>query len=161
MPDDNSMFSKDKVLEHGKLERVNTLGYRSGYWSDNGIMLTVGEPDDQVRIQAEQQWRVMDVIVREIRPGMSAKEAYETCQTAIQAEVGYEGAWDCHSIGVDVMEDPWIGIGSQRRESDEITFEPNTVICVEAGSGAEQTFVMGPEKLRAMSTMPQKLHVVK
>lgn len=160
IPNDNSMFSREKILKIATLERINTLGYRSGYWSDNGIMLSVGDPGQEVRMQADQQWRVMDVIVREIKPGMSAKDAYQACQEAIDREVGYQGAWDCHSIGVDVMEDPWIGIGSERRESDEITFEPNTVICIEAGSGAEQTFVMGSEKLHRMSKMPQKLHIV-
>ena len=160
LPDRNIRYSTEWVPQPGEITRVNTLGYRSGYWSDNGMMFSISEPTPEVRDQADLQWQAMGAIVQEMKPGMSAKEAYEACKEAIDNQVGYQGAWDCHSIGLDVMEDPWMGIGNERRESEQLTFEPNTVICIETGSGAEQTFVMGEEGLHCLSILPQKLHII-
>ena len=124
------------------------------------MMFSLGELDREDAEKCELQWQALRVIAREIKPWMTPKEAYSACKHAIDTEVGYEGSWDCHSIGLDVMEDPWLGVGVVRRESDILRFEPNSVICIEAGSGAEQSFVMGEESLHRISALPQKLHVI-
>lgn len=163
LPKRHIRFSQDWILEENPELPLNvdTIGYRHGYWADNAITFCLGDPPRHIVEEYEQRWRVVRRVSEVIRIGMSAKEAYETAKDVVDREIGYTGTWDSHGIGLDVLEEPLMGIGSNRNELEDLILELNTVICIEAGPGVEQTYVMGETGLHRLSTLPQQLHVIK
>jgi len=163
LPERHVRFSRDWILEPDPelALNVDTIGCRYSYWSDNAIAFCLGDPPRRIVGEYEQRWRAVRRVSEVIRRGMSAKGAYEAAKDVIDREVGYSGKWDCHGIGLDVLEEPLMGIGSNRNELEDLILEPNTVICIEAGAGVEQTYVMGETGLHRLSTLPQQLHVIK
>ena len=162
LPKRHIRFSKEEwILKRNEMViNVDTLGYRSGYWADNAIIFYLGTPPPEIEEKCDLKWRAVSLAASKMKRGMTAKTAFEVINEALERELGYDGSWDCHGIGLDVLEEPLIGLGEQRRESEEITLEPNTVLCIEAGLGAEQTYVMGEERFHCLSTLPQKLHII-
>lgn len=148
------------------------------YFSDWARAIYLGKPPEGMADSYGLKWRVVKAIAKEVKPGMMTVEAQEACDNLLKKE-GMVHWWCIHSVGLEVHEEPLIGTapvlsekgvvdktktqgfpGLLRGGNRKITFEPNTVVMVESGTGVEDPYLMTKDGLERLNTLPQKLFVV-
>ena len=122
-----------------------------GYYAGMAMSVYVGGPPAHVREACEYRWRANDIIVSQVRAGMTQSEVFAACRDAIERELGpYPyGPWQwlIHGVGLTLHEQPMAGtLFADRvpfgRGDQELRFQDNMVVAVESGFGAEQMWVM-------------------
>jgi len=138
-----------------------------GYYAGMAMSVYVGDPPAQVREACEYRWRANDIIVSQVRSGMTQSEVFAACRDAIERELGpYPfGPWQwlIHGVGLTIHEQPMVGtlFGDRvpfGRDSQELRFQDNMVVAVESGFGVEQMWVLRGGKLERLHRLPR--HVV-
>ena len=147
------------------------------YFSDWKRSFYLGTPPKQIADRYDFEWRVVQTLVRELRPGMTTVEACEACDARLKKD-GLVNWWCIHSVGLELHEEPLIGGSPMMSESGEvdrtetsqfpgllreghekIVFEPNQVVMVET-KNVEDPYLITRDGLRRLNTLPQRLFVI-
>ncbi len=147
------------------------------YVSDWKRSFYLGTPPKEIADLYEFEWRIVQTLVQELKPGMTTIEAYTACDERLKKD-GLVNWWCIHSVGLEIHEEPLIGgspmvsengdvdmtatarfPGLLRDGSEKITFEPNQVVMVETKK-VEDPYLITTEGLQRLNTLPQKLFVV-
>ncbi|MDP7399986.1 MAG: M24 family metallopeptidase [Lentisphaeria bacterium] len=147
------------------------------YVSDWKRSFYLGTPPKEIADLYEFEWRIVQTLVQELKPGMTTIEAYTACDERLKKD-GLVNWWCFHSVGLEIHEEPLIGgspmvsengdvdmtatarfPGLLRDGSEKITFEPNQVVMVETKK-VEDPYLITTEGLQRLNTLPQKLFVV-
>jgi Xaa-Pro aminopeptidase len=147
------------------------------YISDWKRSFYLGTPPREISELYEFEWRFVQTIAKEIKPGMNATEACEACEFRLKKE-SMVNWWCVHSVGLEIHEEPLIGgspfvsengdvdrtrvirfPGQLLEGNNKITFDPNVVVMVET-MNTEDPYIMTGEGLKRLNTLPQKLFVV-
>lgn len=158
---------RNRVLEPHSLftfsfEMVGPLGY----WTELARMVTFAKPTDDDARMARAVTRGIKKGSEKMVPGAFPSDVQKNVIEALEAENVKPAYWSGHSIGQDVIENPWIGLdvvedGSQSiemklQENYVMALHPQ-VIDAEAGTSGymSDTFVVtnsGPTKLSRHAT---------
>lgn len=147
-----------------------------GYFSDWGRAVYLGTPPKKIVDNYNLRWTVQKTIAEEVKPGMTTIEAQEACDNRLKKE-GIVHWWCIHSVGLEIHEEPLIGTapvisdsgqvnktigfpGLMWGRNQKITFEPNTIVMVEAGGGVEDPYLMTKKGLKRLTTLSQELFIV-
>jgi Xaa-Pro aminopeptidase len=148
------------VEEGGTPINFDILCGYEGLMSDIAFRGMVGQPDSKYQEFFEKSTRVVDVLVRSIKPGLTAAEAEAACLDGMKREVGSWGGgdneyWAVHGSGFHVHEFPQVGKPYVGGYGDYV-FEVGNVLSVEAI--AEQTFVLREDGMHRLGEMPMKIY---
>lgn len=81
-----------------------------GYWTELSRMVTFARPDaEQVRLARAVQ-AGLDAAQQTLTPGTSPADVQRAIIAAVEANGAESKYWSGHSIGIDVLEYPWIGL---------------------------------------------------
>ena len=147
------------------------------YFSDWKRAFYLGTPPGEIADLYDFEWRVVQAVAKQVKPGMTTLEAQQACDYQLRKE-GLMNWWCIHSVGLEIHEEPLIGAsptvsesgevnkakttffpGLLRGGSQKITFQPNMVVMVETKS-TEDPYLMTKEGLKRLNSLPQKLFVV-
>lgn len=140
-----------------------------GYWTELSRMVTFATPhEDDVRM-ARAVSKGMTAAALSLKPGASPDAVQRAVLSAIEAEGAVSSYWSGHSLGLDVLEQPWIGLdvveddGGQATDTIEVgnvfTIHPMVVDHAKKRSGyMSDTFVVEPSGARKLSEFSTALH---
>jgi Xaa-Pro aminopeptidase len=120
----------DRVIQADEPLKIDIGARVDGYCSDMTRTVCLGTPPDRLRELHALVLRAQETAEREIRPGMTGREADDIGRSII-AQAGYGDQFTHgtgHGIGLEVHEPPWL---SQSRGSH--TLGPGMVFSVEPG----------------------------
>ena len=153
----------DRRVRLGDLFIIDTGASQNGYVCDFTRTFVVGRP---TQLQQDAWGHVMethDIVRKAIRPGVPAKEIYETVQNHLD---GFEPArgsfWHHagHGIGLSAWELPWLTPGS-----DELVLDREVLACepalyskaLQGGIRLEHDYLVTPEGVTALDHFPMGL----
>ena len=172
-------LSEDFIIQTNDEKEVlfDLLVRYQAYFSDWKRSFYLGEPPQEIADLYDFEWRVVQTIAKELKPGMGAIEAQEACDHRLKRE-GLVNWWCIHSVGLEIHEEPLIGSCPTTSESGEVeknkttlfpgllrggnqkmTFEPNMVVMAETKS-TEDPYLMTKTGLKRLNTLPQQLFVI-
>jgi Xaa-Pro aminopeptidase len=172
-------FSEDFIIMENDDQEVlfDLIVTCQAYVSDWKRSFYLGTPPKEIVDLYEFEWRIVQTLVQELKPGMTTIEAYTACDERLKKD-GLVNWWCIHSVGLEIHEEPLIGgspmvsengdvdmtatarfPGLLRDGSEKITFEPNQVVMVETKK-VEDPYLITSEGLQRLNTLPQKLFVV-
>ncbi|MDJ0349587.1 M24 family metallopeptidase [Cryobacterium sp. PH29-G1] len=140
-----------------------------GYWTELSRMVTFATPhDDDVRM-ARAVSKGITAAAAAMKPGTSPNAVQQSVLAAIESEGAVSSYWSGHSLGLDVLEQPWIGLdvveddGGQASDIIEVgnvfTIHPMVVDQVKKRSGyMSDTFVIESDGARKLSEFSTALH---
>lgn len=133
-----------------------------GYWTELSRMVTFAKPSaDQKRLAAAVAAGI-GAAEQTLNPGTSPAEVQRAIIAAVESHGAKSAYWSGHSIGIDVLEYPWIGLDvveDDTNSGDEVVGEGNTfaihpmLIDEEHGVSGymSDTFVIGSDGARKLS----------
>ncbi len=140
-----------------------------GYQTDQTRTLCVGAPPAWLREVHAALLEVHRAVEARLVPGVTAGEVFRAgTEAAVRAGLrGYLGPPErrCrfvgHGVGLETVEPPIVAEGSAEilREGDTLAVEPKAVVAGLGGVGVEDTYVLGPDGPRRLTTMPWDLVV--
>lgn len=97
----------NRALEQGDVVRCDVGGYYRGYYSDLARTAVVGEPTKEQADTYRQLWDIHEETIAAIRPGIAAKDLYQSCAESFEARglqmnLPHIG----HSLGLGLHESP-------------------------------------------------------
>ena len=140
-----------------------------GYQTDQTRTLCVGPPPEWLREAHAAVLEVHRAVEARLVPGVTAGEVFRAgAEAAKRAGLeGYLGPVDrrCrfvgHGVGLETVEPPILaeGSGEALRAGDALAVEPKAVVPGLGGVGVEDTYLLGPDGPRRLTTMPWELVV--
>lgn len=91
----------------------------SGYWVEFSRMVTFAEPSDPVARMARAVSRGIHAASNALKPGSDLADAQQALLAAIEAEGTKTSYWSGHGMGLDVLEEPWVGLDVVQDGGDE------------------------------------------
>jgi Xaa-Pro aminopeptidase len=162
----------DRVLEPGSLFIFSfELIGRSGYWMELSRMVTIGPPTElQLRMNAAVRAGLAAAAER-MQPGARPQDVQRAILEAVEAEGARSAYWSGHGIGLDVIEEPWVGLEvvQDAEATSEWVIEPNMAISLhpfvadvdgQAMGYMAETFITSDGPAEACSQVPLSIHVV-
>ena len=169
-------LSEDFVIRAHDEVWLDLLVRYQGFCSDWKRSFYIGTPSREIADIYEQDWKIIQAVAEEIKPGMTPLEAQESCDQMLKRE-GLIRWWCVHSVGLMVHEEPLIGTtpivtengkvdvtktrpfpGLLGGRNKKITFDPSVVVMVESTKG-EDPYLMTEDGLKRLNTLPQELFV--
>lgn len=102
---------RDRVLN---AHDVHTFSFEivgpKGYWTELSRMVTFAPPTDDTDRMARAVTKGLAAAAREMTPGASPSKVQRAVLHAIESEGASSSYWSGHSLGLDVLEHPWIGL---------------------------------------------------
>ncbi len=96
-------------LPQNKITYFDIIGEYQGYYADFITNICDRGISAEEKTLYKLHCRVQEIIVENVKCGMSAPGAYQVCQTALERKLGYKGWWMVHGIGLEVHEEPLVG----------------------------------------------------
>jgi Xaa-Pro aminopeptidase len=136
-----------------------------GYWTELSRMVTFAKPNaDQKRLAAAVTAGI-GAAQETLNPGTSPADVQRAIIAAIASHGATSTYWSGHSIGIDVLEYPWIGLDvveDDTNTGDEVIAEGNTIaihpMLIDEDHGVSgymsDTFVVEAEGARKLSEHP-------
>jgi Xaa-Pro dipeptidase len=82
----------------------------SGYWVEFSRMVTFAEPSEPVARMGRAVAGGIHAASAALIPGKPLADAQRALLTAIEAEGTKTSYWSGHGMGLDVLEEPWVGL---------------------------------------------------
>jgi Xaa-Pro aminopeptidase len=82
----------------------------SGYWVEFSRMITFAEPSEPVARMGRAVAGGINAAAAALRPGAALADAQRALLAAIEAEGTKTSYWSGHGMGLDVLEEPWVGL---------------------------------------------------
>lgn len=82
----------------------------AGYWTELSRMVTFAPPAEPVRRIADAVTAGMAAAAATIAPAVAAADVQKKVIEAIEAEGARSTYWSGHGLGLDVLEEPWVGL---------------------------------------------------
>lgn len=82
----------------------------AGYWVEFARMITFAEPPEPVARIARAVGAGMEAARQALRPGTPMGEVQRQVINAVEAEGAKSSYWSGHGMGLDVLEEPWVGL---------------------------------------------------
>ncbi len=143
--------------ERGCVTRLDILCVYKGYWSDQKIVVCVGEPDPR-SVDVYEDHRMREEFMRSyIKAGMTKAEVYHACLARFTKVDRYP--FYVHGIGRDAQEEPRLGNTYPNiiNVEAEVTFEVNSVIALEPSWLVEDDYVMHQDGFERLGKLPQTI----
>ena len=118
----------DATLEPGTVVRSDYGALFNGYYTDFGRMAAVGPPSQRQRDAYAKTYEVQRRTIEATRPGVTAKELFDTATRAYHDLGIGTRVMVGHSIGLVIHERPLLAPG------ETWTVEEGMVMCIENGS---------------------------
>ncbi|MDX6742770.1 M24 family metallopeptidase [Actinocorallia sp. A-T 12471] len=97
-----------------RVNDVLTFSYElvgpAGYWVEFSRMITFAEPSEPVARIARAVGAGMEAARAALRPGTSMGDVQRELIAAVEAEGAKSSYWSGHGMGLDVLEEPWVGL---------------------------------------------------
>ena len=170
-PYDEEPFSRAEGLyKKGETLAFDLFSRYKGFVSDFAVQFYLGDtvPPELVE-RTERAWKIIDIIVQTIQPGMAGIEAEAACDAALTHVFGdrYESEgivdwWMTHGLGMGIHEEPLLGAdvggGRKIREctrafKETVRFEPGLVFNVELLGFGEETFVVQDKGITRLGSL--------
>jgi Xaa-Pro aminopeptidase len=162
----------DRVLGEGDVLVFSfELVGRLGYWMEFARMVAFGEADElTVRMNAAVT-AGLAAGAATMRPGMRPDEVQRAILDAVAEHGARSSYWSGHGIGLDVIEEPWLGLDVVQdrdvpsewilEEGMVLSNHPYAVDCDGRGAGyMANTYVVRASGGEALSSKPLDLYVV-
>jgi len=89
------------------------------YVSDWKRSFYLGTPPKEIVDLYEFEWRIVQTLVQELKPGMTTIEAYTACDERLKKD-GLVNWWCIHSVGLEIHEEPLIGGSPMVSENGDV-----------------------------------------
>lgn len=140
-----------------------------GYWTELSRMVTFGKPSASQKRMADAVASGIEAAEHKLKPGVSPADVQRSIIAAIESHGAKSAYWSGHSIGIDVLEYPWIGLDvveDDTNTGDEVITEGNVfaihpMLIDEENSVSgymSDTFVVAASGARKLSEHPTALH---
>ncbi|HYO82850.1 MAG TPA: M24 family metallopeptidase, partial [Bryobacteraceae bacterium] len=118
-----------RVISPGDLCIYDLFPSFDGYMCDLCRTFVAGEPTQQQQDAWSHVLSTHEIAAQYIRPGLSARAAYEEIRSYLDRHPGTEGSFTHHAghgVGMDGWEQPWLNAGSDQTfvEGEVIACEP-------------------------------------
>jgi Xaa-Pro aminopeptidase len=151
----------DRALQPGDLLLIDFGAVINGYHSDMTRTFVLGKADEQQRAIYQTVLDAQQAALDVLRPGITTTELNEAAQAVLNRSphAQYQGEGLGHGLGMDLHEQPFIGMGP------EMTIEPGTVITIEpgiyipgwGGVRIEDDVVLTDDGLQRLTEFPRRL----
>lgn len=138
---------QDRVLG---VNDVFTFSYEivgpSGYWVELSRMVTFGEPAASVDHIGRAVALGMDAAATALRPGTGFDVVQQAVIDAVESQGARSEYWSGHGLGLDVLEEPWVGLDvvQDGSKAGAVTaVEPGMVLAIHPTLWDEDTRAMG------------------
>jgi Xaa-Pro aminopeptidase len=140
-----------------------------GYWTELSRMVTFARPDELTERMARAVTRGITSGARVMRPGVLPSEIQRHVLTGVESEGAVSSYWSGHSLGLDVLEQPMIGLDvvEDADQSHDNTVSAGMVLTVHPmvedkaarSSGyMADTLIVGADGSRRLSEHPTGLY---
>ncbi|MBM7280060.1 aminopeptidase P family protein [Gordonia rubripertincta] len=161
---------RDRVL---KAHDVHTFSFEiigpRGYWTELSRMVTFARPDELIARMGRAVAKGISAGAEVLRGGAKPGDIQRRVLAGVESEGAKSSYWSGHSLGLDVIEDPMIGLdvvedGEQSlqeplADSMVITLHPMVSDATEIASGyMSDTFVVDEHGSRKLSEHPTGLY---
>lgn len=137
-----------------------------GYTSDYDMILSFGEPSEEAQNAFTHMRRIYEDGLEHFVPGRPIADIARDVTNTVRQHNGtdpLDGAFIGHNLGYDMVEKPWLGIGSP----PDLLLEPGMVIAPEwfvvTPFGPilyEENFVVREHGLERLTNVPRELQVI-
>jgi Xaa-Pro aminopeptidase len=147
-------------LEAGVMTRLDLGVCYKGYFSDQKIVICVGEPAPEAVVIYKQHRERQEFMRATIKPGMTKRQVYDACVQHFTDLEQY--CFWIHSIGLDLHEEPRVGnlLPSAVDYNEELTFEVGQVLALEPSWLVEDMYLLTEHGCERLSTLPQHIMVL-
>jgi Xaa-Pro aminopeptidase len=119
----DTLATFDAQIHKGDYLWIDVVACHKGYWADMARIFNVGPVPEDFKKIYEVLWKAFDSAVEVVRPGIKAKEVWETV-ARIEKEAGFPPLEVVgHSIGLDIHEPPYLSPSSETILEPGMTFE--------------------------------------
>ncbi|MFZ2173499.1 MAG: Xaa-Pro peptidase family protein [Rhodococcus sp. (in: high G+C Gram-positive bacteria)] len=144
----------------------------AGYWMELSRMVTFAPPSPEVRQIADAVQAGMIAGSTALRPGTAMNDVQRSVIAAVEEHGVTSSYWSGHGLGLDVLEEPWVGlemVQDNEKSAAVSTTTEGMVIAMhpmlwDAGSGAmgymADTCVVEAGATRTLSKFPTELYRV-
>lgn len=162
----------DRTLERGDLFVFSfELVGRLGYWMEFARMVVLDEPTELHERLAAAVRSGMNAAAAAMVPGARADEVQRQLLAAVESEGARTTYWSGHGLGLDVIEEPWIGLDvvEDRDRPSDWELAANMVLSLhpyvtDPGERAigymANSYIVGEEGAEPVSTAPLDLYQV-
>jgi Xaa-Pro aminopeptidase len=146
-------------LEAGCITRLDLAVCYKGYFSDQKIVICIGQPDPEATAIYEEHRDRQEFMRTFIKPGMSKREVYDACVNRFKHLDEYS-FW-IHGVGLDVHEEPRVGtlLEYSVNVKEEVTFEVGQVLALEPSWLVEDLYLLKETGFERLCTLPQQIMV--
>ncbi|WP_168587911.1 M24 family metallopeptidase [Saccharopolyspora sp. ASAGF58] len=142
----------------------------AGYWVELSRMVTFAPPSEPVRRIAGAVSAGMAAAAQAIGPQVSTADVQKRVIEAVEAEGVKSSYWSGHGLGLDVLEEPWVGLDVVQDDSSAgavPVLNPGMVLALhpmlwDAGTAAmgymADTHIVTDTGCRALSQFPVQLY---
>ncbi len=141
-----------------------------GYISDIARGLYVGQAPPRIEARFQSHRDVQQIVCELLKPGMSAREVWQTCNEAFERELGVEYIsllglpgipfTGLHGVGLAGHERPYVSFHEPLEAHDvNVRLEINTVFTIEPGC-TEDMYVWTDSGPQRLTTLPLQLYCV-
>jgi Xaa-Pro dipeptidase len=144
----------------------------AGYWVEFSRMVTFAEPIEPVSRIARAVGAGMEAARQALRPGTSMSDVQRKLITAVEAEGVKSSYWSGHGMGLDVLEEPWVGLdmvqdsgnaGAVTETADGMVLAIHPTLWEEETAAMgymSDTYIVSGGSCRALSKHPVQLYRV-
>ncbi|MEV0972532.1 M24 family metallopeptidase [Microtetraspora glauca] len=159
-----------------RVNDVLTFSYElvgpAGYWVEFARMITFAEPSEPVSRLARAVGAGMGAACRALRPGVAMGDVQRDLIAAVEAEGVKSSYWSGHGVGLDVLEEPWVGLdvvqdsgnaGAVTETADGMALAIHPTLWDEETATMgymSDTYVVSDGSCRALSKHPVQLYRV-
>ncbi|MCG7346146.1 Xaa-Pro peptidase family protein [Sporosarcina sp. ACRSL] len=154
----------DKVLEKGDMITIDFGTNYNGYWSDISRVVSLGEPNEQLKEVHQAVLRSFKNCTNHLKPGLTDQEV-DNYMRDILIETGFNelsGTGTGHGIGLEVHEKPLFSIDSEKilLPNMVITIEPGVYLKGVGGARVEDMLLITEEGYEVLSPSTKELVVL-
>ena len=154
----------NKVINSGELVTIDFGAVYNGYFSDETVTVSVGNPDERQRKIYSIVKDAHDRALAAVRPGITFKELDDLARGYI-TEQGYGSNFGHglgHGVGLEVHEQPVVSFRNEGvvEEGMVFTIEPGIYIPDWGGVRIEDTVLVTAEGCRVLTKVPKELQIL-
>lgn len=161
---------RDRVLT---THDIHTFSFEivgpKGYWTELSRMVTFARPTDDDARMARAVAKGLAAATAQMTPGTSPSDVQRSILEAIGTEGAISSYWSGHSLGLDVLEQPWIGLDvvEDGNQSQDTALQAGYVLAMhpmvlddraQTSGYMADTYVVEETGSRKLSEHPTGLH---